>query len=84
MRGQSSLLQTSVKLGSWYADWSPLKGSEIKLRNSVRYCHREELEERRGDLDLKTPMRAAREIASHSLAMTSMEVTDEYAALHGD
>jgi hypothetical protein len=52
-------------------------------RNAIRSCHREELEERRGDLDLKTPKRAAREIASHSLAMTSMEVPDEN-ALHGD
>ncbi len=52
-------------------------------RNAVRRCHREELDEGRGDRDLTRLVRAAREIASHSLAMISMEVTDEN-ALHGD
>jgi hypothetical protein len=52
-------------------------------------CHREEPEGRRGDLDLTALVRAAREIASRSLAMTGMgfmernEVTEQSRFLSG-
>jgi hypothetical protein len=57
-----------------------LENSRLKVCGLVRpsaianaqSCHREEPEGRRGDLDLTTLIRAAREIASRSLAMTGM------------